>query len=183
MSGFLAVVRSLLGCEPAPGTPEHREALCRAQKERNDELGKPPGQRDEARLLELTKRVLRLRVEAGQAWAQALRRNIDIVLQQPDLGCCSDCLRVALRVVASLRANAAWHEEWVRISTLRLQALEQGHPYPSMTPPHLDVQPYLAEGVPLDLPPSIDRCAACQDELDKHLYMEQDLLVQVDADP
>ena len=63
LAGFLA---SLLGGEPAPGTPEHREALFRAKKERNDELGKPASQRDEARLLELTKRVLRLRAE----WAQ-----------------------------------------------------------------------------------------------------------------
>ena len=63
LAGFLA---SLLGGESAPGTDERLEVLFRARKERNDELGKPPGQRDEARLLELTKRVLRLRAE----WAQ-----------------------------------------------------------------------------------------------------------------
>ncbi|PRW45183.1 hypothetical protein C2E21_6237 [Chlorella sorokiniana] len=148
------------------------------KKERNDELDKPASERDEARLLELTKRVLRLRAESAQVWAQGLRRNINIVLQQPDLRCCSDCLRVRLRVVASMRANAAWYEQWARISTLRLQAVEEGHPAPPLILPYLDVQPHLAEGVPLDLPLSIDRCAACQDELDKHLFMEQASLVQ-----
>ncbi|PRW44894.1 DNA helicase exodeoxyribonuclease subunit A [Chlorella sorokiniana] len=157
--------------------------IKQTRKERNEELDKPASERDEARLLELTKRVLRLRAESAQAWAQALRRNIDIVLQQPDLGCCSDCLRVRLRVVASLRANAAWHEQWAQISTLRLQAWEQGQPAPPLTLPYLDVQPHLAEGVPLDLPPSIDRCAACQDKLEKHLYNEHVLLAQVDYDP
>lgn len=51
---------------PDPGTPEHREALKQSIKERNDELAKPPGFRDEARLLWLTKRVLRLRIEVTQ---------------------------------------------------------------------------------------------------------------------
>ena len=102
-----------------------------------------------------------------QARTQELRRYADMVLQQPDLGCCRDCVRVQLRVVASLRANAAWYEEWVQISTLRLQALEQGQPYPPLTLPYLDVRPYLAEGVPEDLPPSIDRCSACQEELEE----------------
>ena len=102
-----------------------------------------------------------------QAQAQELRRCADMVLQRQDLGCCTDCVRVALRVVASLHASAAWHEEWVRISILRLQALEQGQPYPPLTLPYVDVRPYLAEGVPEDLPPSIDRCSACQEELEE----------------
>ncbi|PRW56998.1 D-alanyl-D-alanine dipeptidase [Chlorella sorokiniana] len=183
MPGLLQALALALGFEPAAGSPEHRELLYRARKERSDQLAKPPGQRDEARLLELTKRVLRLRAEAAQAWAQRMRRSADMMLQQPDSGCCRDCVRVRLRVVASLRANAAWHEEWVRISTLRLQALEQGHPSPPLTLPHLDLQPHLAEGVPEDLPPSIDRCAACQEALDKHLFLERDLLARADADP
>lgn len=66
MSGLLQALWSRLGIEPTPGSEEHREVVFRARKERNDERAKPPGQRDETRLLELTKRVLRLRAE----WAQ-----------------------------------------------------------------------------------------------------------------
>ena len=58
-----------LGCEPAPGTPEHREALFRAVKAKNDELAKPAEQRDPARLLELRKRVERLRIQTVQVGA------------------------------------------------------------------------------------------------------------------
>lgn len=66
MAGFLQALAEWLGFEPAPGTPEHREALFRVVKEINDERSKPPGQRDAARLLELTKRRLRLRIQALQ---------------------------------------------------------------------------------------------------------------------
>ena len=66
MSWVLQGLARLFIGEPTPGTPEHREALFRCIKERNDELAKPPGQRDEARLLELSKRVLRLRYQACQ---------------------------------------------------------------------------------------------------------------------
>ncbi len=51
---------------PDPGTPEHLEALKQSIKERNDELAKPPGLRDEARLLWRTRRLLRLRTEASK---------------------------------------------------------------------------------------------------------------------
>ncbi len=62
---------------------------------------------------------------------------------------------------------AAWHEGLEQVSTLRLQALEQGHPYPPLTLPCLDLQPFLPEGLPEDFPPSIDRCAACQNRLEE----------------
>ena len=63
LAGFLGF---LLGCELAPGTPEHREAFFRSRKERNNELAKPASQRNEERLLELTKCVLQLRIEDWQ---------------------------------------------------------------------------------------------------------------------
>ena len=189
-----------LGFEPAPGTPEHREALLRAIKAENDEEAKPPGQRDELRLLELRKRSTRLTIEAAQvtrsmeaaaaaaaaqldapaalsthprrcycdlqAKQQLLRRNAD-VLQRLDLGCCPDCPRVHQREVASLRAAALWHEQWERVYRLQLEALEQGHPDPPLILPYLDVRPFLPEGMPEDLPPSIDRCADCQRRLEE----------------
>ena len=102
-----------------------------------------------------------------QARAQLLRIKARSARRHRDMGCCGDCPRVRLRMAASLLARAVWHEQWVRISTLRLQALEQGQPYPPLTLPYPEAQPHLAEGVPLDLPPSIDRCAACQKELEE----------------
>ncbi len=71
MPGFWQGLADWLGWEPVPGTPEHREALFRAVKAKNDELAKPPEQRDEARLVELKKRVLRLRIEAIQVRGSA----------------------------------------------------------------------------------------------------------------
>lgn len=62
---------------------------------------------------------------------------------------------------------AEWYDQWELINTLRLQALEQGHPYPPLTLPRLDLQLHLPEGVPEDLPPSFDRCAACQSRLEE----------------
>ena len=47
--------------------------MLRAVKAKNDELAKPQGERDEARLLELRKRVLRLSIESLQVGA-ALRQ-------------------------------------------------------------------------------------------------------------
>lgn len=103
-----------------------------------------------------------------QARAEKLRLDARLIAHYRDLGCCGDCVRVRLRIAASLRAQAAWYEEWAVIYALRLQAVEQGHPKPPLVLPHLDVQPYLAEGVPAELPASsIDRCAACQKELDE----------------
>ncbi|KAL4444312.1 hypothetical protein ABPG75_012049 [Micractinium tetrahymenae] len=83
----------LTGCADANDVQEHREAFFRVVKERNDERAKPPGQRDEARLLELTKRQLRLRIEACQAKKPRLLRSRDIYLQHPGRECCADCLR------------------------------------------------------------------------------------------
>ena len=102
-----------------------------------------------------------------QAKNQLLRRNAQQLLQRLDLGCCPDCPRVHQREAASLQAMAAWHEELEQVSTLRLQALEQGRPYPPLTLPCLDLQPFLPEGLPEDFPPSIDRCAACQNRLEE----------------
>ncbi|PSC74214.1 hypothetical protein C2E20_2651 [Micractinium conductrix] len=169
MSGLLQALANMLGVEHTPGTPEHREALFRSIKERNDELAKPLGQRDQARLLEPSKRVLRLRIQACQAKKQEFRRNEEFLLQHPDLGCCSDCVRVRQRAAATSQAMAAWNEAWQLISTRRLQALEQGQPYPPLTLPYLEL--HLPEGLPEDLPPSIDRCATCQKELDEDEYL------------
>lgn len=66
MSWLLDTLTELLRSRPVPGTPEHKEAAYRAFKERSDERAKPPGQRDEARLLELDKRVVRLRIQSAQ---------------------------------------------------------------------------------------------------------------------
>ncbi|KAL4447520.1 hypothetical protein ABPG75_004739 [Micractinium tetrahymenae] len=129
---------------------EHREALFRSRKERNDELAKPPGQRDEARLL---------------------RANRDTYLRPPLVECCADCLRVRQRAAASCEGQAAWNEAWELISTRRLEALEQGQPYPPLTLPYLEL--HLPDGMPEELPPSIDRCSACQSMLDQYLYLER----------
>ncbi|KAI7835334.1 hypothetical protein COHA_010764 [Chlorella ohadii] len=112
-----------------------------------------------------------------------LRRNAQRLLQRLDLGCCPDCPRVHRREAASLQAMAAWHEEWEQVCSLRLQALEQGHPYPPLTLPYLELQPFLPEGLPEDFPPSIDRCAACQNRLEEYLFIEQDLKAGVDSEP
>lgn len=48
---------------PIIGSRAHVDALFDTAKLRNDELSKPAGQRDEARLLQLTKRMLQLTVE------------------------------------------------------------------------------------------------------------------------
>jgi len=68
----LQALGRLLSGEETPGTPAHREAYYRSIKERIDEAAKPPGQRDEARLHELTKRVLRLRIENCQVVVERL---------------------------------------------------------------------------------------------------------------
>ncbi|KAL4444300.1 hypothetical protein ABPG75_012037 [Micractinium tetrahymenae] len=170
MSWVLHALAELLRSEPTPGTPEHREALFRAVKERNDERAKPPGRRDEARLLELEKRLLRLRIKAAQAKKQLLRHYRDIVLQHPGQECCADCLRVRQRGAASYEARAAWNEAWELLSIRQLQALEQGQPCPPLILPRLEL--HLPEGMPEELPPSIDRCSACQKMLDEYLYLE-----------
>ena len=240
MPGFLSVLADLLGIPPIPGTAKYRDALHRCMKQRNEELDKPAEQRDAAWLLELTKRVLRMRIamyqvpvgvagraagcccwaaaaaadrrrrppprcwevhcdssiktsecsalspvssslpgplisvrprsclRALQAFAHLLRHDACLASRSPDLGCCRDCVRVRLRVAASLRARAAWHDAWALISTLRLEALEKGQPKPPLVLPYLEVQPHLAEGVPEELPASsMDRCAACQKELEE----------------
>ena len=220
MPGFFQSLAEWLGFEPAPGTPEHREALCRAVKAKNDEQAKPAGKRDEAKLLELRKRVVRLTIQTvqvggalysprvqscrrrcrrrpprapyGAGWAasplaapaalssphgtatatlqaqqQWCRYNAGLLLQRPDWGCCPDCPRVNRRHAASLQAMAAWHEQWELVLNLWLQALEQGHPYPPLKLPYLEVQPFLPEGLPEDLPPTIDRCAACHSRLEQ----------------
>lgn len=100
-----------------------------------------------------------------QATKQTLRRYRDIYLMHPGKECCADCLRVRQRAAASCDGRAAWNEDWELISTRRLEALEQGHPLPPMTLPYLELQ--LPEGMPEELPPSLDRCSACQGMLDE----------------
>ncbi|KAL4444327.1 hypothetical protein ABPG75_012064 [Micractinium tetrahymenae] len=166
---------------PEPGTPEHREAVLRTVKQRSDERAKPSGQRDEARLLELDKRLLRLSIESRQAKKQLLRRHWDILLQHPGHECCADCLQVRQRGAASCEARAAWHEAWELIASSRLEALEQGQPYPPLVLPYLEL--HLPEGMPEELPPSTDRCSACQSMLDRYLYLERSLKTVVNLEP
>ncbi|KAL4444303.1 hypothetical protein ABPG75_012040 [Micractinium tetrahymenae] len=181
MSWVLHALAELLRSEPTPGTPEHREALFRAVKERSDELAKPPGHRDESRLLELDKRVLRLNIKSCQAKKPRLLRSRDIYLQHPGRECCADCLRVREQMAASWEARAAWIDAWELISTRRLEALEQGQPHPPLVLPYLEL--HLPEGMPEELPPSIDRCSACQNMLDRALYAERKLQAVVDLAP
>ena len=72
MPGFLSALAELLGIEPWPGTAMHRDILHRSMKQRNEELGKPAEQRDPARLLELTKRVLQLRIKEWEVGGMLL---------------------------------------------------------------------------------------------------------------
>ena len=74
-------------------------------------------------------------------------------------------VRVRQRAAASCDARAAWIEAWGVVSGLRLEALELGHPPPPLTPPYLEL--HLPEGLPEELPPSFDRCSACQGLLDE----------------
>ncbi len=74
-------------------------------------------------------------------------------------------LRVRQRCAASCEARAAWFTAWEYITCRRLEALEQGHPHPPLILPHLDLR--LPEGLPEELPPSIDRCSACHQMLDQ----------------
>lgn len=181
LSWFLEILADLLRSEPIPGTPEHREAHFRVVKERNDERAKPPGERDETRLLELDKRVVRMRMNAAKSSKEKLRRGRDIYLQPPAEECCADCLLVRKRAAASNDARAAWNEQWEMVSPRRLEALEQGHPLPPLTLPYLELR--LAEGVPEELPPSLNRCSACQDLLDKLIYYEQTMRLTPDDPP
>ena len=71
------------------------------------------------------------------------------------------------RHAATLQATAAWYEQWEQVYRMWLQALEQGHPYPPLKLPYLEVQPFLPEGLPDDLPPNIDRCAACHTRIEQ----------------
>ena len=64
MSWLVDAVAEFLNGEPIPGTPAHREAVFQSVRERNAELTKPPEQRDTARVLEVTKRNMRLRAQS-----------------------------------------------------------------------------------------------------------------------
>ena len=111
-----------------------------------------------------------------------MQHHACLVSRSPDPGCCRDCVRVRLRVAASLRALAARFEAWALISTLRLEALEQGQPKPPLVLPYLEVQPHLAEGVPEELPASsMDRCAACQQELDSVRRLHRLFVLRLNA--
>jgi len=228
MSWVLQALARLLSGEPAPGTPEHRAALFRSVKERNEELSKPPEQRNQGRLLEVTQRNLRLRAQScrvnkegivvgtlagrlasASAWRhgaaarqrsgaaaagcllpkgcicrqaillllllllhlqakqQQLTRSVDVLLQPPSVECCPDCLRVRQRLLASCQARAAWFEAWALLSTRRLEALEEGRLCPVVSLPCLQLEPHLPDGMPEELPPSIERCSVCQQKLEQ----------------
>lgn len=62
---LLEAVSLLFG--PNPGSQAHVDALFDTLKQRNEELSKPAEQRDEARLLQLTRRRLRLLAERCEA--------------------------------------------------------------------------------------------------------------------
>lgn len=95
-----------------------------------------------------------------------LLRNAAILMQPPAQECCADSLRVRQRLAASCTARAAWYTAWELITALRLEAVEQGHPYPPLILPHLEVVS-LPGGLPVEPEPSIDRCSACQTLLDE----------------
>lgn len=77
MPGFFSALCDLLGIPPSPGTLRHREAMHRCIRERNQELAKPAEQRDAARLLQLTMRVLTKRLEFSQvSWAAELPAGV-----------------------------------------------------------------------------------------------------------
>ena len=75
---------------------------------------------------------------------------------EPTPKCCADCLRVRQRVASSCQAFAAWHEAFRTGTHQQLQAAEQGDPDPPMPAPPFELQ--LPEGVPEEMPPSVDRC-------------------------
>ncbi len=67
MSWVLQAMAQLLGGDPAPGTPQHRDLYMQSCKLLNEELAKPQGQRDLVWMLEETKRNLKLSAEYDQA--------------------------------------------------------------------------------------------------------------------
>lgn len=96
----------------------------------------------------------------------ALQRNAATLMAHPSSKCCADCMRVQQRCAASCEARAQpWFTAWEYITCRCLEPLEQGHPHPPLILPHLDLR--LPEGLPEELPPSIDRCSACQKMLDQ----------------
>lgn len=100
-----------------------------------------------------------------QGCRQAILDDAADLLQRPVGECCADRMRVRQRCAASCEARAAWFAAWEFISSSRLEALEQGHPYPPLILPRLEL--HLPEGLPEEPPPSIDRCTACQRMLDQ----------------
>ena len=207
MSWVLQALAQLVGSEPAPGTPAHREAYMRSCKLLIDAMAKPPAQRDVAWMVEEAKRNMRLRGEYHQvraqprrsrhpwlgcralpllpcfpraaaapaqclqAEAQMWRRELELWTQrlaawqaEPASACCPDFVRVHQRMLASLHAGASLLEAWAQQSTVRLQALQEGRPPPPAPPPRLELD--LPAGLPQELPPSIDRCAVCQEHLE-----------------
>ncbi|KAL4451754.1 hypothetical protein ABPG75_007416 [Micractinium tetrahymenae] len=160
---------------PIPGSDAHWQAFCRTVKQRNEELSKAEGQRDEVRLQELTKQMLRLQAERSQCLQRQFQANQHVFLQPPRSECCNDCLLVRQRVAAACQAAAAWYKAWELITIEQLQVVEQGKPPPAMPVPPFKLR--LPEGVPEQLPPSTDRCSRCQHYLDYYLDLEQELSV------
>lgn len=69
MAWMLQSLGQLLGIEPAPGTPAHRDLYMRSCKLLTDELAKPPAQRDVVWMVEEAKRSMRLMGEYHQVRA------------------------------------------------------------------------------------------------------------------
>lgn len=63
MSWVLRFLARLVSGEFTPGTLAHYEAHDRIVKDRNEELEKPPQERDIVRLVEISKRDLQLRAQ------------------------------------------------------------------------------------------------------------------------
>ena len=113
MPGFFSSLADLLGIPPIPGSARYRDALNRCMKQRNEELDKPEEQRDAARLLELTKRVLRMRINMCRVqcvrgaccccWAVCCRRRPLPPTAASLLGCCSAAAVSTLLLGGELR--------------------------------------------------------------------------------
>ncbi|KAL4419500.1 hypothetical protein ABPG77_002286 [Micractinium sp. CCAP 211/92] len=170
-SWLLKIVNWLFG--PVPGSQAHVDLFFDTVRLRNEELRKPEGQRDEARLLQLTKQKLRLEAERHQVIHRQFQAAQLNFLKPPPRECCTDCVGVRQRLAAVCRACAAWYEAASLRASQQLQMVEEGDSEPAMPLPLFELQ--LPEGVPEELPPSLDRCSSCQNLLDHYLAKEQEM--------
>ncbi len=108
--------------------------------------------------------MLQAQQQALQQSVEQWTRSLEACLRCPRLACCPDFERVHQRLLASFKARAALFQGWVRLSAEYLKALQAGQLLPPAPLPRLELQ--LPAGVSQEVPPSIDRCTACQDKLD-----------------